>query len=185
MDRDSPRPFLRERSLRRPTQFLSERTSRLSEIPRELLFPFSEPSPRRRWLAWARPFSLSEELGETVWLCGCFWNSEMVYACLDVDYCVKCIRQINMHEWCDSWIVNDGLGREPSHVKWMRWLVLNWHDIGMRWNSTMLVENDELVWIYWKNERDGLWRTSMRYVCINLYDESFLISWACLVCVSA
>jgi len=99
-----------ERLLRRPRFVLSEWASRLSEIPRELLFPFFEPSPRRRGLAWARPFSLNEELGEAVWLRGCFWNSEMGYACLDVDYCVKCMRQINMHEWCDSWIVNDGLG---------------------------------------------------------------------------
>ena len=90
----------------------------------------------------------------------------MVYACLDVDYCVKCNRQINMHEWCDSWIVNDVFGREPSHEEWMRWLVLNWHGIGMRWYFTMLVENDELVWIHWKNERDGLWRTNMQYACV-------------------
>jgi len=64
-------------------------------------------------------------------------------------------------------MVNDSFRREPSHVKWMWWLVLNWHGIGMRLDSTMLVENDELVWIHWKrNERDGLWRTRMRYVCI-------------------
>ncbi|QCD99323.1 hypothetical protein DEO72_LG7g604 [Vigna unguiculata] len=31
MDRGSPRPFLREGSLKRPTQFLSERASRSSE----------------------------------------------------------------------------------------------------------------------------------------------------------
>jgi len=31
MDRDSPRPLVRERSLRRPTQLLSERMSRPSE----------------------------------------------------------------------------------------------------------------------------------------------------------
>jgi len=111
---------------------------------------FFELLPRRRGLAWARPFGLSEELGETMCLCGYFWNSEMVYACLGVDYCVKCMRQINMHEWCDSWIINEGFGREPSHVKGMRWLVLKWHGIGMRWNSSMLVENDELVWIHWK-----------------------------------
>ena len=175
MDKDSPRPFVRERSLRRPAQFLSEQTSRPSE----------GGSPEPEPLAWVRPFSLSEGLGEAVWLCGCFWNPEMVYACLYVDYCVKCMRRMNMHEWCDSWMVNDGFGREPSHVKWMRWLVLNWHDIGMRWDSTMLVENDELVWIHWKNERDGLWGTSMWYVCINLYDGSVWIGWACLVCVSA
>jgi len=160
MDRDLARPLF-TRQVAQATRSIFERAnvspkregSRLSEIPCELLRPFSSPrlgeggSPEREPLAWARPFSLSEELGETVGLCGCFWNSKMVYACLDVDYCVKCMRQINMHEWCDSWIVNDGFGREPSHMKWMRWLVLIWHDIDMRWNCTMLVEDDELVWI--------------------------------------
>jgi len=50
MDRDSPRPFLRDRSPRRLAQF-SERAnvspkregSRLSEIPCELLRPFLSP----------------------------------------------------------------------------------------------------------------------------------------------
>ncbi|QCD94625.1 hypothetical protein DEO72_LG5g2710 [Vigna unguiculata] len=37
MGRDSPRPFLRERSLRRPTQFLSKRASRPSETFRVAL----------------------------------------------------------------------------------------------------------------------------------------------------
>jgi len=27
--------------------------------------------------------------------------------------------------------MNDGFGCEPSHVKGMRWLVSNWHGIGM------------------------------------------------------
>jgi len=51
-------------------------------------------------------------------------------------------------------MVNDGFGREPSDVKWMRLLVLNLHDIGMRWDSTMLVENDKLVWIHWKKMKE-------------------------------
>jgi len=95
IERDSPKPFLRERSPEL-SFWASERLAQAREVsprwdPRELLFLLFEPSPRRRglaWakpLAWARPFNLSEELGETVWLCGCFWNSEMVYACLDVD----------------------------------------------------------------------------------------------------
>jgi len=205
MDRDSPRrdgqglaQTFCTREVAQATNSVFERAnvlpkregSRLGEIPCEQLFPFLSPrlgeggSPEREPLAWARPFSLSEGLGEVVWLCGCFWNIEMVYTCFYVDYCVKCMGRMNMHEWCDSWMVNDGFGREPSHVKWMRWLVLKWHGISMRWDSTMLVENDELVWIHWKNERDGLWGTSMWYVCINLYDGSVWIGWACLVRVS-
>jgi len=175
MDRDSPRTFCAKESLRREG-------SRLSEIPRELLLPFSSPrlseggSPEREPLAWARPFDLSEGLGETVRLCGHFLNSESVYACLGVDYSFKCMRQINMHEWCEPWIMNDGFGCEPSHMKGMRWLVLNWHGFGMRWNSTMLDENDELVCVHREKERDGLWITRIRGVCINLYDE-FLLDW--------
>jgi len=43
----------------------------------------------------------------------------MVYACLGVDYYVKCMRQINMHEWCDPWIINDGLG--VNLRMWKEW----------------------------------------------------------------
>jgi len=35
----------------------------------------------------------------------------------------------------------------------MRWLVLKWHGIGMRWNSQLWFENNRWVWIYWENER--------------------------------
>jgi len=190
MNRDSPKPFYAKGHSGDQLNFwASEHLAQVRGVspkrdpawaPASFLALAQAKGARR-----ARPFSLSEELGETLRLCGYFWNSKLVYACLGVDYSIKCVRQINMHEWCDPWILNDGFGLEPSHVKGMRWLVLNWHGIGMRWNSTMLVENDELEWIHWKIKRDGLWRTSMRCVCINLYDESFLIGWACLVRVSA
>jgi len=133
MDKDSLRTFLRER-VAQATSSAFERASisprregsRLSEIPRELLLPFSSPrlgergSPEQEPLAWARPFDLSQELGETMRLCSYFWNFETVYACLGVDYSVKCMKQINMHEWCEPWIINDEFGCEPSHVKGMR-----------------------------------------------------------------
>ena len=57
--------------------------SRLSKIPRKFTVPLFEPSPKRRGLAWVRPFSLSEELGESSVMFDRFLESWMVNTCLD------------------------------------------------------------------------------------------------------
>jgi len=115
-------------------------------------FPFSSPrlgqggSPEREPLAWARPFSLSEELGEAVWLCGCFWNSEMIYACLDVDYCVKCMRTnkyawvmwfMNYKWWFWAWTfaceMNEVIGIKLTR----HWYEMKFHYVGWEWWADM------------------------------------------------
>jgi len=74
--------------------------------------------------------------------------------------------------------MNDGFGCEPSHVKEMRWLTLNWHGIGMRWNSTVLVENDELVWAHWEKGKGMVYEGLVCgvYVLIGMMNF-FLIGW--------
>ena len=72
-----------------------------------VLFPLFEPSLRWRGLTWARPFRLSEELGEGSVVFGCFlfldgWHL-LGYNCYD-----KNMWWTVMYEWCDSWMVNDG-----------------------------------------------------------------------------
>ena len=99
------------------------RRSRLSERTRRPLFPLFKFSPRRKELAWARPFSLSENW---VRMCSgpvCF----SVLGCLPhvwLDYYVKA-----WNEWfCMYWMV---CGMELMrlawswHVTWMGWLVIN------------------------------------------------------------
>ena len=84
--------------------------SRLSEIPLKFTIPLFEPSPRRRELAWARPFSLSEELGESSVMFDRFLESWMVNTCLDLSIVLKA--------W-DKWLCMSNV----THDLWMMGLV--------------------------------------------------------------
>ena len=88
----------------------------LSEITRKVTVPLFELSPRQKGLAWARVSHLSETLqpeqgvgrGQCdVWLFLCSW---LVGTCLDNNCYVKNMIWMILHEWWDSWIVNDELG---------------------------------------------------------------------------
>jgi len=83
------------------------------EIPREVIVPLFEPSPRRRGLAWARPFSLSEELGEIVW-CLVVYCSWMIGTCLGMIVMMKNMKWTTMYEWM-------------VHGWWMMGMVWTWH----------------------------------------------------------
>jgi len=54
----------------------------------------------------------------------------------------------------------------------MRWLVLKWYGIGMRWNSQLWFENDGWVWIYRANERGETiksWYNMKMYMHVNSF----------------
>jgi len=116
--------LLRERSPRRPAYYFERASisprregSRLSEIPRCPLDVFFEPSPRRRGLAWARPFSLSEGLDETMlclvaWLLSVEWNClgmiammRYMYICMYICLmdCYVCVTWFMNGEWWILW----------------------------------------------------------------------------------
>jgi len=68
-NRDSPKPYCAKGRPGDPLNFFERANisprregSRLSEIPRWFLDAFFEPSPRRRWLAWASTSRLIENL---------------------------------------------------------------------------------------------------------------------------
>jgi len=122
INRGSPRLF--HMSCRSGDQLCFERESvslkrgesRLSENAQKSLFLCVELSPRRRelaWardlLAWARPFSLSEEAEREcvlVWYFLCSWMFGMYL----IGLLYNGMRWMNMHEWEGVWIVNDELG---------------------------------------------------------------------------
>jgi len=103
--------FLREVSPGRHIPFIwashvlaQARRTRLSERAQKAIVPLFEPSPRRRWallsespsperesLAWARPFSLSEVLGEAVH-CVIVFLTWMVIFLLGFKYCDESMR---------------------------------------------------------------------------------------------
>jgi len=112
MSRGSPMPF-RARGgsalFERASVSLRRGESRLSENAQRPLFKNVEPSPRRRELAWARPFGLSEELGESVVMSVVF-SVLWWFAMVELIYYIKSMRRMIMHEGYDVWVVNDNCG---------------------------------------------------------------------------
>jgi len=117
VNRGSPKYFCHEGSPRRPTVIFERASisprregSRLSEIPRVLLLPFSSPrlgeggSPGRERLAWARPFSLSEEVccGIALLLLDGWYLFK--YDCYDGKYIMECYVCVVWFMDCGWWV---------------------------------------------------------------------------------
>jgi len=135
-NRDSPKPFCAKRSPRRPA-LLFERVSissrregsRLSEIPRVLLLPFSSPhlgerdSPGRDPSAWARCWArqcwvLVVCLLSDDWNClGMIAMMRYMYICMDI-----CLMECYV---CVTWFMNGAWWVWWELSMWKEWVVWN------------------------------------------------------------
>ena len=158
-------------SLRRGKSRLSENAWRAPVLCVELL-------PRRRelvWarvvLAWARPFSLSDELGETAcWFGNFFILERMAY--IKFVYCMM-IWGKGLCVWgrmYELWVVNLN---DSWHVMNMEWLVMKM----ARWWG-------ELMWLYTSmdyEELEWVWSGTRKELAIKVDTLYIYVVWEMLV----
>jgi len=89
------------------------------------------------------------------------------------------MRWMNLHEWCDSWIVNENLDKS-WHAISLKWLVIYvvmnsvwtimlhwWHGIGIRWSSIPPNwEEWDGMKSTWNMNEDGLQRMAWGVKCM-------------------
>jgi len=145
-------------------------------------------SPERACLAWARPLSLSEMLGETVLCFGCLmfpeWTMLAEYDCVMMD---MYIMEYEIYIWHDSWIVDEWIGmRLGMRNKWMGGLKLKEHGVVMRWDPRLMGRWWSEVWIQnVRRMRDGShgWVWGCKYV-FDILLMLFYECWSVLACNS-
>jgi len=129
-------------------------------------------------LAWARPISLSEELGEGAWLfvASLFLDS---WHLLEFNCYVKSMGWMIMHEWYGSWIMNDRFSiilacDLNGMVGYQSGMVSVWNTLLYSW-----IRKDKLEWI-----QRGIWmKIDYRgWHEIYIHDKYYLVGWIWLVC---